>query len=456
MLILYSLIIILIFSVFSILILNNYKAAQIKNNEIRLFQTANIVADIYKQNIDDIIFARMMLKSYSNYANARILIVDSNKKVLLDSYYSYVDKSIDNEEIRSSLQGQSSSNIYTLDSKEVLQLAVPITSNNNIIGSVLISSDLVAINENVNHLKEYILKIAISGLFISLVLTAIVTNNLTNPLRELTLGVEKITSGNLGYQVKKKSKDEIGSLVENFNKMSSTLSNIEKNRKNFINSISHELKTPLTSIKVLIESLSMGNRDIDTYKEYLKDIYGETERMEKLVNYLMKSIKLEDSILMLREENLEELLEETINIIKPYADKNNVSLNFSYKDSVTVTCDKDKIKEVIFNLIDNAIKYKDVNKKENYVKIFLDKTIDKAILTIEDNGIGIEKDKLEDVFKRGFRVLEGPTRDNMQIHGYGIGLAIVKSLIDKHGWHIYVKSSLDVGTTFTIEIPLSS
>ncbi|NLY77056.1 MAG: HAMP domain-containing protein [Tissierellia bacterium] len=436
--------------------MNNYKAAQIKNNEIRLFQTANIVADIYKQNIDDIIFARMMLKSYSNYANARILIVDSNKKVLLDSYYSYVDKSIDNEEIRSSLQGQSSSNIYTLDSKEVLQLAVPITSNNNIIGSVLISSDLVAINENVNHLKEYILKIAISGLFISLVLTAIVTNNLTNPLRELTLGVEKITSGNLGYQVKKKSKDEIGSLVENFNKMSSTLSNIEKNRKNFINSISHELKTPLTSIKVLIESLSMGNRDIDTYKEYLKDIYGETERMEKLVNYLMKSIKLEDSILMLREENLEELLEETINIIKPYADKNNVSLNFSYKDSVTVTCDKDKIKEVIFNLIDNAIKYKDVNKKENYVKIFLDKTIDKAILTIEDNGIGIEKDKLEDVFKRGFRVLEGPTRDNMQIHGYGIGLAIVKSLIDKHGWHIYVKSSLDVGTTFTIEIPLSS
>lgn len=456
MLILYSLIIILIFSVFSILILNNYKAAQIKNNEIRLFQTANIVADIYKQNIDDIIFARMMLKSYSNYANARILIVDSNKKVLLDSYYSYVDKSIDNEEIRSSLQGQSSSNIYTLDSKEVLQLAVPITSNNNIIGSVLISSDLVAINENVNHLKEYILKIAISGLFISLVLTAIVTNNLTNPLRELTLGVEKITSGNLGYQVKKKSKDEIGSLVENFNKMSSTLSNIEKNRKNFINSISHELKTPLTSIKVLIESLSMGNRDIDTYKEYLKDIYGETERMEKLVNYLMKSIKLEDSILMLREENLEELLEETINIIKPYADKNNVSLNFSYKDSVTVTCDKDKIKEVIFNLIDNAIKYKDVNKKENYVKIFLDKTIDRAILTIEDNGIGIEKDKLEDVFKRGFRVLEGPTRDNMQIHGYGIGLAIVKILIDKHGWHIYVKSSLDVGTTFTIEIPLSS
>jgi len=124
-------------------------------------------------------------------------------------------------------------------------------------------------------------------------ITVIATNNVTSSLRELTLAVEKISSGNLGYQIEKKSKDEVGNLIETFNNMSQTLKNIEKNRKNFINSISHELKTPLTSIRVLIESLSMGNHPIDTYKEYLEDIYGETERMERLVNYLMKSIKLE-------------------------------------------------------------------------------------------------------------------------------------------------------------------
>src|SRR5690606_3736076 len=115
--------------------------------------------------------------------------------------------------------------------------------------------------------------------------------------------------------------------------------NIEKNRKNFINSISHELKTPLTSIKVLIESLSMGNHPIDTYKEYLEDIYGETERMERLVNYLMKSIKLEDSVLNLKEENLGTLLMDIVNLIKPYADKNKVSIILTHADDIIVKCD---------------------------------------------------------------------------------------------------------------------
>lgn len=459
MFILYSMIIILIFSVFSILILNNYKTTQIKNLQIRLFQTANIVADTYKQNRDDVIFTRTMLKNYANQANARILILDSNKKVLIDSYHNYVDQTINSQEVKSSLKGESASRVYTLGDSEILQLSVPITLNQggdvNIIGAVLISFDLNSINENVKNLRDDIIKIAASGILISLFLTLIVTNNLTSPLRELTLGVEKISSGNLGYQVEKKSNDEIGKLIDTFNKMSSTLSNIEKNRKNFINTISHELKTPLTSIKVLIESLSIGNNSIETYKEYLEDIYIETERMEKLVNYLMKSIKLEDVVLKLTEENLGDVLKDTIDLIKPYANKNNVSISFKNEDNVIVKCDKDKIKEVILNLIDNAIKYKDENKKYNYVKVSLDKFVDKAVIIIEDNGIGINKENLQDIFEKGFRILEGPVHNKIKREGYGIGLAVVKNFLDKHGWNISVESSLGVGSIFTIEVPLN-
>jgi signal transduction histidine kinase len=238
--------------------------------------------------------------------------------------------------------------------------------------------------------------------------------------------------------------------------MSQTLKNIEKNRKNFINSISHELKTPLTSIKVLIESLSMGNHPIDTYKEYLEDIYGETERMERLVNYLMKSIKLEDSVLNLKEENLGTLLMDIVNLIKPYADKNKVSIILTHADDIIVKCDKDKVKEVIFNLIDNAIKYRDENKKSNYVKVSLKKDIGKGIITVEDNGIGINKENLQDIFKSGFRVLDGTLSNENMSKGFGIGLAIAKSFIDKHGWNISVDSTLGKGTTFTIDIPIES
>ncbi len=460
MLILYSLIIVVAFSIFSISILNNYKTTQIKNMQIRLFQTANIVADTYKQNMDNIIFSRMILKNYAEQANARILILDTNKKVILDSYYNYIDQTIDNEEIRNSLTGGSSSSIYTLQDREVLQIAVPITlntgENTRIIGAVLISSDLEPINENVDSLRDHISKIAILVLLISLALTVIATNNVTSSLRELTLAVEKISSGNLGYQIEKKSKDEIGNLIETFNNMSQTLKNIEKNRKNFINSISHELKTPLTSIKVLIESLSMGNHPIDTYKEYLEDIYGETERMERLVNYLMKSIKLEDSVLNLKEENLGTLLMDIVNLIKPYADKNKVSIILTHADDIIVKCDKDKVKEVIFNLIDNAIKYRDENKKHNYVKVSLKKDISKGVLTVEDNGIGINKENLQDIFKSGFRVLDGTLSNENMAKGFGIGLAIAKSFIDKHGWNISVDSTLGKGTTFTIDIPIES
>ena len=146
MLIIYSLIIILTFSAFSILMLNNYKNTLVKNTQIRLFQTANIVADTYKSNLDDLIFIKMMVRSYGKQANARILILNAEKEVLIDNYDEYVGDKIDNKELNASLNGQSSSDLYQLEDKDVLQLSVPIISNDlgedKIIGAVLLSADM--------------------------------------------------------------------------------------------------------------------------------------------------------------------------------------------------------------------------------------------------------------------------------------------------------------------------
>lgn len=456
MLIIYSLIILAAFSVFSVIMLNNYKNTQVRNTEIRLFQTANIVADTYKANRDELIFTRMMVRSYGMQANARILIVDSQGLVLVDNYNDFIGSKIDNKEIRNSLSGKSGSNVYKLEDKEVLQLSVPIILNefgtDKIIGAVLISFDMTAINNNVNELRNDMIKVGALGLFFSLLLTVVATHNLTKPLRALTIGVEKISEGQLGYIIQKKSKDELGRLIDTFNRMSSTLSKIEKNRKNYINSISHELKTPLTSIKVLIESLSIGNNDVDTYKEYLQDIYGEAERMERLVNYLMESIKLEESIFNLKEENISQILKDTIKLIRPYADKNNVHIKFTGAENIIVKCDGDKVKEMIFNLLDNSIKYRDPCKENSFVHITLNKENNRAILKIEDNGIGIDEKNIKNIFNRGFRVLEGEL--NGSVEGYGIGLTIVKNIIDKHGWDISVESTLKKGSIFKIQIPL--
>jgi len=460
MLIIYSLIILLTFSAFSIIMLNNYRNTQIRNAEIRLFQTANIVADTYKGNRDEMIFTRMMVRSYGKQANARILIINTEREVIVDNYNDYIGKKINNEEIANSLKGKSASNVYDLGSKEVLQLSVPIILNefgrDKIIGAVLLSADMSSINSNVRGLRKDMIKIGSIGLLISLMLTIFATHNFTKPLKKLTLGVEKISEGYLGYTIEGNRKDEFGKLIDTFNNMSSTLSNIERNRKSFINSISHELKTPLTSIKVLIESLSIGNRNMDTYREYLEDIYSETERMEKLVNYLMKSIKLEDTILNIKEEDLSIILSDTVKLIIPYANRNNVDVHFRNTENIRVRCDKDKVKEMIFNLLDNSIKYKDICKENNFVSIDLEKRNNTAILKIKDNGIGMDENNIDSIFNRGFRVFDGQFIGNSRIEGYGIGLSIVKSIIDKHGWHISVKSTLGSGTTFTIEIPTIS
>lgn len=426
--------------------------------EVRLFQTANIIADTYKTNMEDIIFTRIMVKSYGKQANSRILVLNSNKEVLIDNYNSYIGKILNNKETRSGIKGQSKSGLYKVDDKEILQLSVPITMNDGletkIIGAVLISTSMEQLSHEIDDLKNNMLKIAISALGISIILTFFAANSITKPLRDLNDGVDKLSSGDLGYTIPKTVGGEIGILIETFNEMSDKLNKIEKNRKAFINTISHELKTPLTSIKVLIESLSLGNNDLETYREYFMDIHGETERMEDLVNYLMSSIKLEDIILDIKEENLKEILEDTVRLIEPYADKNGVILTINNPEDILVNCDKDRIKEVILNLIDNGIKYRDEGKNQNYVSITFEKSKEKGFIIIEDNGLGIADEDLPNIFQRDFRVLDGIIQSKKNIEGYGIGLALVSNIIDKHSWDISAKSTLGIGSIFTITIPL--
>lgn len=458
MLIIYSIIIVSAFSFFGIVALSSYKSLRIKNEENRLFQTANIVADTYKTNKEDQVFIRTMTKSYGRQANARILVLDSLKRTIVDSHNSYIGKVVDNEEIRSSLDAKPKASIYELQGKEVLQLSVPIIVNTGyeikIEGAVLISASMEVIASDLEDLRKTLLKVSVSALIIALMLTIVAANSITKPLSNLTNAVEKVSSGHLGYMVEDKGSGEIGRLIDSFNEMSEKLKQIENNRKSFINSISHELKTPITAIRALIESLSLGNSNLETYKEYLEDINDETQRMGQLVDYLLRSIKLEDISLDLREEDLAEILEDVVKLIKPYAEKNGIAVTARKIQNVRIICDRNKIKEALLNLFDNAVKYKDPDKKQNIIIVSLVKNKNKACLVIEDNGLGIREEYLSDIFNRSFRVLDAEIAANSKIEGYGIGLAIVKNIIEKHNWKIDAESNYGLGSRFTITIAL--
>ena len=458
MFIAYSLIIILAFSIFGLLIMNNYKDMRIKNVRVRLFQTANIVADTYKANMEDIVSAKFMVKSYGQQSDSRILIIDIDGNVLIDNHNTFVGQTLDNHEIREGLGGRSSSSIYTMNGEEVLHISVPITKTDGletrIIGAVLISSSMSSLNQDIGELRDGMFKIAISALIVSLALAAILANRITEPLRILSHGVARLSSGDLGFSIEKGGEDEIGQLIQSFNDMSHKLHSIEHNRKVFINSISHELRTPLTSIRALIDSLLIDDSPPSVYREYMKDIYGETERMEGLVHYLTTSIKLEDIVLDLKTHDINEILQDAIDFMNPYAKKMGVEIQFAGTGPSMVECDRSRIKEVLFNLIDNSIKYRDARETNSYVLVESKALEDHILIDIEDNGLGIDKDDIPNIFEGGFRVLDRTILKTDGVKGYGIGLAIVKNILDKHNWAISVESSLGLGSRFTITIPI--
>ena len=249
--------------------INTYRSNNIEETTTRLFQVGNIIGDTYKGNINDNLYIRSIVRNYGEQSNSRILIIDDNRQVLFDNYNSLLGRSLNNEEIRKSLSGQTSSNIYSLEEREVMQLSLPITYtvayDTDIIGAVLISYSMDELNNNQDELRDTIIRISSISILGALILTAISTTTITRSLKKLTLGVEKISSGHLGYKVESKEKGEIGKLVTTFNHMSERLDNIESNRKSYINSISHELRTPITSINALIDSLLIGDNSIETY-----------------------------------------------------------------------------------------------------------------------------------------------------------------------------------------------
>lgn len=450
-----TLVLILSFSVFGYIMIHTYRNDSLEETTNRLFQVGNIIGDTYKRNLNDRLYIRNVVRNYGEQADSRILIIDAQRKVLFDNYNTLLTDTVNNQEVRSALSGQASSNIYPRDNNEIMQLSLPITytigNDTDIIGAVLISSSLEDLNNSLDELRDSIVRVSSISIIGAFLLTAFFAETITKNLRKLTIGVEKIFSGHLGYKVEINEKGEIGDLVDTFNHMSERLYNIEANRKSYINSISHELRTPITSINALIDSLLLGDNTIEVYDEFLKDIQSETIRMKDLVDYLMGSIKLEEISLDLKEENLSKIIQESLSIIRPYAHKYKVDIKMDIAENIFVKCDKNRVKEMMLNLLENGIKYRDHNKNNSYILVTLRSSKNTFDLKIEDNGIGISSEHGKRIFDRGFRVIGEDTLTEQKIEGYGIGLALVKNIVDKHNWIIDFNSQAGVGTVFEIK-----
>ena len=367
----------------------------------------------------------------------RITLIHTDGTVYFDNT---VDASgMENHALRSEFlkakeDGMSTSSRYSSTMLEKTLYFAKLLENGHVLR---ISCDQHTVGVLVLGMSQILLIMLVIAMIISGVTASILSKKIIEPLNKINL--ENPESSDVYEELKPFTKRIA---EENFEK-----SQREELRQQFTANVSHELKTPLTSISGFAEILKQGGTDEKTTKDFADTIYEESQRMIALVNDIIKLSKLDEKSISLEKEplSLREITREAIEVITPIAEKKNVSLNLS-GDSGLINGVRPVIYEMVYNLIDNAVKY---NNENGIVSIRIETITEthNVILTVQDNGIGIPEREKERIFERFYRIDKSRSRE---LGGTGLGLSIVKHAAKYHNASVLVESKEGDGSTFKV------
>lgn len=405
---------------------------------------SNVDNSYTRRYLDDLI------KQSSFEYDSRILVLDLNKKVLLDSYDQLIGDELGSEEIDTALTGTDSSNIYIYESDYVFYSAVPVIEHNEIIGISFLTTSANQIFTDVGEIIDNLLLIFTLAVMFSIFISFIFARIISRPIETLTQSVQNITQGNYNIKVNVGSRDEIGELGNAFNMMTTKLYQVDERRKKFVSNVSHELRTPMTSMKIVSDTLlSAPNWEESVYREFMQDINTEIDRLNNIIDSLLYLVRVEkdDLELDLNMTYLNYLVEWVIKTLKPIAEKKNIKISLISHNKVQIQLDQEKMQQCLLNIIGNAVKY---TPDGGEVTIELSENKDIVVIKIIDTGIGIPEKDLPFIFDRFYRVDEARAR---KTGGTGLGLAISQQIVMLHQGTIEVNSNLGVGTTISIKLP---
>ncbi|MDY3762594.1 MAG: HAMP domain-containing sensor histidine kinase, partial [Candidatus Ventricola sp.] len=319
------------------------------------------------------------------------------------------------------------------------------------IGVLLYSSQIQDMVDSLNHLRAEMLMYFLLATLIVFVFSLIVSRWLTRPVAALTAGVEQISRGDFKSRVHVAGRGEMAKLAETFNLMSERLENLDNSRNQFVSNASHELKTPLATIKILVESmLYQDDMPPELRQEFLTDINREIDRLSSVVGDLLTLVHIDSHKLRLRREMMvfAETVRESVKRLQPLAKKRGQEISVEITDPCEMFADPGKLAQVCYNIIENAIKYTPDGGK---ITVRLRRMGRDAVLDISDTGVGIPEEDLAHVFDRFYRVDKARSRDT---GGTGLGLSIVQQIVRLHAGSVTVQSKRGEGTTFTVQLPV--
>lgn len=388
----------------------------------------------------------------SKEINSRVIILDKEALVISDSYNESKGETLQTYEIDEALKGKIVDNQYNYNNRyNSLNVAIPILSKGNEVkGVVFITSSLLEIVSQTNDVLRRYLVFSLMIILITALISLLFAHYIASPIERLTYSINKISNGNMEQKVEIVGNDELSNLGKAFNLMAVKLSQVDKQRKEFVASVSHELRTPLSAMKVLSESLlHQNNATEDTYRDFLQDIDTEVDRLNNIIEDLLSLVDMDKEKLQLKyqDTNLNSLIKQLLYSLKPLAIKKKIEIKFNETEDIIISLDQLKIQQALMNVISNAIKYTHEGGKV-CIRIYLEQNY--SVIKIGDNGIGIPEESIPYIFDKFYRVDKARSRNT---GGTGLGLSITKQIIELHQGIIDVESRVNFGTTFYIKIP---
>ncbi len=392
----------------------------------------------------------VQIDQLANVWEGRILVIDSNYKILKDTYTIDQNNYIVYDEAVKVMRGEIDKSVRMVD--DYAEVIIPIATADKVVNGIMIATvslrDIEDTNEymsgQMNIIIIIFMMLSIMAAYILGRITVSGVGRLNRQIKIMSEGHIEPLSGGSRYQ-------EYAELTDSFNVLLNKMQMLEDSRQEFVSNVSHELKTPITSMKVLADSLLMQEEvPVEMYREFMSDMVEEIDRESKIINDLLTLVKMDkkSSALNIAPVNINALLELLLKRIKPIAAKRNIEVVFESFREVIGEIDEVKLTLAFSNLIENAVKY---NNDGGSVYVSLNADHKFFYVKVQDTGVGIPEDSQSQVFERFYRVDKARSRDT---GGTGLGLAITRNAILMHKGAIKLYSVPGEGTTFTVRIPL--
>ncbi len=430
---------------------------RIRQDSISVERLASTVAPLFASAQEEQL--SKTLSESSGELGGRLLVLDMDGKIQFDAYSAMMGQRLPLPEVASLLSGVPQAfGIYRTDpallgSGHVACCGSLLVGSRGNLGMLLLISDMDGMIRSLENVRSELLLIFGVVALLAVLAVVLFSHILTRPLTSLTEAIRSMGRGDFSARAPVRGLGEIRRLAENYNDMAEKLEHLDQDRSAFVSNASHELKTPMASMKVLIENMIyQPDMPEEIRTDFLQGVNEQIDRLSHIVTGLLELTRMDShrTSLNMCDVDFSSLLSDAVRLMEPAASTRSQHIESVITPGLQVSGDPDRLMEIATNLIDNALKY---SWDGATVQVRLTQKQKKLYFSVEDNGVGISPDDQKHIYDRFYRVDKARSRDT---GGTGLGLSIVRQLVSMHGGEITLDSTLGKGSVFTVILPLKN